>query len=120
MDVVQAGDLLAVMTAGAYGATMASTYNSRALTPEVLVSGDKWAVVRERPPIETLIEGDIIPDWARSDAQPASLRPPERPSGHSGWRGGGSRGQGTTSPPRRRGNRRRRRHEARRGGKEGV
>ncbi|HEY9578832.1 MAG TPA: diaminopimelate decarboxylase [Rhizorhapis sp.] len=65
MDMVQAGDLLAFMTAGAYGATMASTYNSRALTPEVLVSGDKWAVVRERPPIETLIEGDIIPDWAR-------------------------------------------------------
>src|SRR3546814_13236911 len=52
MDMVQAGDLLAFMTAGAYGATMASTYNSRALTPEVLVSGDKWAVVRERPPIE--------------------------------------------------------------------
>ncbi|MCF8707305.1 diaminopimelate decarboxylase [Rhizorhapis sp. SPR117] len=65
MDVVQAGDLLAFMTAGAYGATMANTYNSRALTPEVLVSGDKWAVVRQRPPIETLIEGDIIPDWVR-------------------------------------------------------
>jgi diaminopimelate decarboxylase len=65
MDMVQAGDLLAFMTAGAYGATMANTYNSRALTPEVLVSGDKWAVVRKRPPIETLIDGDIIPDWAR-------------------------------------------------------
>jgi diaminopimelate decarboxylase len=63
MDVVQAGDLVAFMTAGAYGATMAGTYNSRPLTPEVLVSGDKWAVVRERPPIEALIEGDIIPDW---------------------------------------------------------
>lgn len=63
MDVVQAGDLIAFMTAGAYGATMASTYNSRALTPEVLVSGDKWAVVRARPPIEALIEGDSIPDW---------------------------------------------------------
>ncbi|WP_022681922.1 diaminopimelate decarboxylase [Sphingobium bisphenolivorans] len=65
MDVVQAGDLVAFMTAGAYGATMASTYNSRALTPEVLVSGDKWAVVRARPPIEALIEGDSIPDWVR-------------------------------------------------------
>lgn len=65
MDVVQAGDLLAFMTAGAYGATMASTYNSRALTPEVLVSGDKWAVVRARPPIESLIEADSIPDWVR-------------------------------------------------------
>ena len=65
LDVVQPGDLVAFMTAGAYGATMANTYNSRALTPEVLVSGDKWAVVRKRPPIEALIEGDVIPDWAR-------------------------------------------------------
>ncbi|KEQ52822.1 diaminopimelate decarboxylase [Sphingobium chlorophenolicum] len=65
MDVVGAGDLVAFMTAGAYGATMASTYNSRALTPEVLVSGDKWAVVRARPPIETLIQGDNIPDWVQ-------------------------------------------------------
>lgn len=63
MDVVEAGDLVAFMTAGAYGATMAGTYNSRPLTPEVLVSGDRWAVVRARPPIETLIEGDTIPDW---------------------------------------------------------
>lgn len=65
MDVVEAGDLVAFMTAGAYGATMASTYNSRALTPEVLVSGDKWAVVRARPPIEALIEGDSIPAWVK-------------------------------------------------------
>ncbi|MFB0873613.1 MULTISPECIES: diaminopimelate decarboxylase [unclassified Sphingobium] len=63
MDVVGAGDLVAFMTAGAYGATMAGTYNSRPLTPEVLVSGDKWAVVRERPPVQALIDGDIIPDW---------------------------------------------------------
>ena len=63
MDVVQAGDLVAFMTAGAYGATMAGTYNSRPLTPEVLVAGDKWAVVRKRPPIQALIDGDIIPDW---------------------------------------------------------
>ena len=63
MDVVQAGDLVAFMTAGAYGATMAGTYNSRPLTPEVLVAGDKWAVVRERPPMQALIDGDIIPDW---------------------------------------------------------
>ena len=42
----EAGDLLAVMTAGAYGAVMSSTYNSRLLVPEVLVSGDRYAVVR--------------------------------------------------------------------------
>lgn len=65
MDIVDAGDLVAFMTAGAYGATMANTYNSRALTPEVLVSGDRWAVVRARPPLETLIAGDSIPDWVR-------------------------------------------------------
>ncbi|MFZ2996117.1 diaminopimelate decarboxylase [Sphingobium sp.] len=63
MDVVQAGDLVAFMTAGAYGATMAGTYNSRPLTPEVLVTGDRWAVVRARPPVEALIAGDSIPDW---------------------------------------------------------
>jgi len=63
IEAVEAGDRIAFMTAGAYGATMAGTYNSRSLTPEVLVSGDKWAVVRARPPIEALIAGDHIPDW---------------------------------------------------------
>ena len=63
MDRVAPGDLVAFMTAGAYGATMASTYNSRALTPEVLVSGNEWAVVRERQPIEALIAADSLPPW---------------------------------------------------------
>jgi diaminopimelate decarboxylase len=63
MDEVAPGDLVAFMTAGAYGATMASTYNSRPLTPEVLVSGNKWAVVRERQPIEALIAADSLPPW---------------------------------------------------------
>lgn len=63
MDDVAAGDLVAFMTAGAYAATMASTYNSRALTPEVLVSADRWAVVRQRQPIAALIAADAIPDW---------------------------------------------------------
>lgn len=58
-----ADDLMIFATAGAYGATMASTYNSRALTPEVLVKGDKWAVVRARQPIETLIAADSLPIW---------------------------------------------------------
>lgn len=65
MDRVAAGDRVAFMTAGAYAATMASTYNSRALTPEVLVSGDKWTVVRERQPIEALIAQDRLPDWLK-------------------------------------------------------
>jgi diaminopimelate decarboxylase len=57
------GDLLAVMTAGAYGAVMSSTYNSRLLVPEVLVRGAEYAVVRPRPSYEDLIGADRVPDW---------------------------------------------------------
>jgi len=64
MDRVEEGDRVAFMTAGAYAATMASTYNSRPLTPEVMVSGDKWAVVRARQPVEALIAADSVPEWA--------------------------------------------------------
>ncbi len=63
MDQVKEGDLVAFMTAGAYGATMASTYNSRPLTAEVLVSGSRWSIVRERTPIEALVAADKLPDW---------------------------------------------------------
>jgi len=63
MDQVKAGDLVAFMTAGAYGATMANTYNSRGLVPEAMVSGEDWAVVRDRQPIEALIEADRLPPW---------------------------------------------------------
>ena len=57
------GDLLAVMTAGAYGAVQAGTYNTRALVPEVLVRADEWAVVRPRLDAEALIALDRLPDW---------------------------------------------------------
>ncbi|MGQ0455616.1 MAG: diaminopimelate decarboxylase [Hyphomicrobium sp.] len=57
------GDLLAVMTAGAYGAAMASTYNTRPLIPEVMVNGAAYAVVRPRPSYEALIGADRLPDW---------------------------------------------------------
>ena len=63
MDAVKTGDLLALMTAGAYGATMAGTYNSRPLLPEVMVDGDRFAVVRERQSLENLIGLDVVPDW---------------------------------------------------------
>src|SRR3546814_188257 len=63
MDRVEADDLLFFRTAGAYAATMASTYNSRPLTPEVLVDGDQWAVVRARLDVEALIAADSIPYW---------------------------------------------------------
>lgn len=57
------GDYLAIMTAGAYGATMSSTYNSRQLVPEILVSGGRFAVVRPRQTFEALLDLDQIPDW---------------------------------------------------------
>jgi diaminopimelate decarboxylase len=63
IDHVKAGDLAIFRTAGAYGATMASTYNSRALIPEVMVDGDKFAVVAKRVVPETLIAAEPIPDW---------------------------------------------------------
>jgi diaminopimelate decarboxylase len=57
------GELLAVMTAGAYGATQSGTYNTRALIPEVLVRADKWALVRPRVPADALIALDKLPHW---------------------------------------------------------
>jgi diaminopimelate decarboxylase len=57
------GDLVAVMTAGAYGAVQASTYNTRALVPEVLVNGDRYAVVRPRVEVEDLIAMDKTAPW---------------------------------------------------------
>lgn len=55
--------MIAIGTAGAYGATQSSTYNTRLLVPEVLVDGDRFAVVRERRTYEELIGLDSIPDW---------------------------------------------------------
>jgi diaminopimelate decarboxylase len=60
---LQAGDLIAVGTAGAYGAVQAGTYNTRLLVPEVLVKGDRFHVVRPRQTYEELIGMDSLPDW---------------------------------------------------------
>lgn len=57
------GDLVAFRSAGAYGAVMASEYNSRPLIPEVLVHGDQFAVIRERPTFEEMISRDRLPEW---------------------------------------------------------
>ena len=57
------GDLVAFRSAGAYGAVMASEYNSRPLIPEVLVKGDQFAVIRARPSFEDMINRDTIPIW---------------------------------------------------------
>ncbi len=59
----QPGDLLAIMSAGAYGAVQAGTYNSRLLVPEVLIDGDRHAAIRPRGDYEALIGLDKIPPW---------------------------------------------------------
>ena len=63
MPPLSAGDLLVLRSAGAYGAVMSSTYNSRLLVPEVMVNGDRAAVIRPRPEYDTLIAQDRVPDW---------------------------------------------------------
>ena len=72
MDEVVAGDLIVFRTAGAYAAAMSSTYNSRPLTPEVLVDGDRWAVVRPRVDVEALIAADRVPEWLSGCADASS------------------------------------------------
>ncbi|MCX7898533.1 MAG: diaminopimelate decarboxylase [Methylocystis sp.] len=57
------GDLLAVLTAGAYGAVQAGTYNTRPLIPEILVDGARFAVIRPRQSVDALIALDHMPDW---------------------------------------------------------
>ncbi len=63
-----AGDLVAFATAGAYGATMSSTYNARPLVPEVMLDNGRWAVVRRRVDVAEQLAWDSIPDWLRHPA----------------------------------------------------
>ena len=63
MPPLSAGDLVAFRSAGAYGAVMASEYNSRPMIPEVLVHGDQFAVIRARPTFDEMINRDTIPSW---------------------------------------------------------
>jgi len=65
IDAVSAGDLGVFRTAGAYGATMANTYNSRPLVPEVMVDGDQWAIVAQRIDPATILAAEQVPDWLR-------------------------------------------------------
>jgi diaminopimelate decarboxylase len=66
LQVQSSGDLLAVMSAGAYGFSMSSNYNSRPRAAEVLVRDDRYEVIRERETWEDLIRLERIPDWIRS------------------------------------------------------
>ena len=78
---LEAGDLIAVMTAGAYGAVQSSTYNSRTLAPEVLVRGDQFAVVRPRQTYDDLIGLDRLAPWqAVREAAQARAEPPPAPA----------------------------------------
>jgi diaminopimelate decarboxylase len=63
---LKSGDLVAILSAGAYGATMSSTYNARPPAPEVLVSGTEWAIVRPRLRHDDLIAQDKLPGWLSS------------------------------------------------------
>ena len=60
---LRAGDLISVMTAGAYGAVLASEYNSRLLVPEVLVAGNKYSVTRQRPSYDDMLAKELLPNW---------------------------------------------------------
>ena len=71
---LEEGDLIAVMTAGAYGAVMSSTYNTRLLIPEVLVNGAEYAIVRPRPSYDDLIGADRLPAWLAHPLSPRAGR----------------------------------------------
>jgi diaminopimelate decarboxylase len=63
MPELHEGDLIVIMSAGAYGFVMASNYNSRPLPAEVLVRGDKVALIRERQTWEDLVDREVYPQW---------------------------------------------------------
>lgn len=65
LPLLEPGDLVAFRSAGAYGAVMASEYNTRPMVPEVLVSGDHFAVIRARPTFDEILARDTIPEWLK-------------------------------------------------------
>ena len=67
VEMLDPGDLMAVMSAGAYGFSMSSTYNSRPKICEVMVKGDRYFTIRERESFKDLIRGESIPDFLMED-----------------------------------------------------
>ncbi len=65
LPMLRPGARMAILDAGAYGSVMSSTYNARPLAAEILVDGARWSVIRERQPLESLWEGESIPEWLR-------------------------------------------------------
>ncbi len=63
MPLPSEGDLLAFRTAGAYGASLSNSYNSRLLVPEVMVRGDQFAIIRPRPSYDAMLAAEVIPEW---------------------------------------------------------
>ena len=72
---LEEGDLVALTAAGAYGAVMSSTYNSRLLVPEVLVGGSRFAVIRARPSYDAMLGLDSVPDWLADPHDEAAQLP---------------------------------------------
>ena len=72
MQSMKQGDLAVIKTAGAYGASMASNYNTRPMAPEVMTKDGHYAVIRERQTYEEIIGRDIIPDWSSKKTKAAS------------------------------------------------
>jgi len=60
---IEEGDRVAFLSSGAYGAVLSSQYNARPLVPEVLVDGEKYAIVRKRPTFEEMMQLEALPDW---------------------------------------------------------
>ena len=63
MPALEAGDLVVIHSAGAYGAAQSSQYNTRPLVPEVMVRGDQYRIIRERPRIEDILKTERLADW---------------------------------------------------------
>ena len=69
MPAMMSGDLVVLHSAGAYGAAQSSQYNTRPLTPEVMVKGDRFEVIRERPKIEEILKSERLPSWLNPSPQ---------------------------------------------------
>jgi diaminopimelate decarboxylase len=69
---LESGELVAIKTAGAYGAVMASSYNTRLLAPEVMVHGEDFSIVRPRPTYDDLIGQDRVPEWLAGADRPGT------------------------------------------------
>jgi diaminopimelate decarboxylase len=74
MPALNDDDLVAFLSAGAYSASMSSTYNSRPLVPEVLIDGDRYAIVRPRPTIQEMIAAEPRAYWLKDKEDITALR----------------------------------------------